>query len=344
MRAVLLRRPSTDPSDPLYLEVADVPVPTAGDGEVLIRVSVCAVCRTDLDVAEGRVRASRYPVVPGHQVVGTIEGVGAGVSDRRVGDRVGLAWIRWACGECRWCRAGHENLCPRFQSNGCDGDGGYAQYVVAPSAFTCPIPRELDDHHAAPLLCAGAIGWRSLRLANVRDGDPIGLTGFGASGHLVITLAKHRYPRSPIYVFARSADERTFALTLGATWAGRSSDEPPSSLGAIIDTTPAWKPVVDALPKLMPGGRLVINAIRKNDADRGELARLNYASDLWMEREIKSVANVTRTDVREVLEAAVAIGLRPRIETLPLTDARQALERMRAGGAIRGATVLAVGA
>lgn len=342
MRAVLLRRPATDPSDPLPLDVAEVRIPAIAEHEVLIRVAACAVCRTDLDVAEGRVRASHYPVIPGHQVVGTIEAIGSSVSDRRVGDRVGLAWIRWACGECRWCRAGQENLCPRFQSNGCDGDGGYAEYVAAPSAFTCPIPTQLDDYHAAPLLCAGAIGWRSLRLANVRDGEVIGLTGFGASGHLVVTLAKHRYPSSPIYVFARSADERAFALTLGATWAGSSTDEPPSPLAAIIDTTPAWKPVVDALPKLMPGGRLVINAIRKNDADRSALTRLEYASDLWMEREIKSVANVTRTDVREVLEAAVAIGLRPTVETLPLAAAREALERMRAGGPIRGATVLAV--
>ena len=342
MRAVLLRRPSTDPSDPLQLDVADVPVPAVGEHEVLIRVSACAVCRTDLDVAEGRVRASRYPVIPGHQVVGTIEAIGSSVSDRRVGDRVGLAWIRWACGECRWCTAGQENLCPRFQSNGCDGDGGFAEYVAAPAAFTCPIPAQLDDQHAAPLLCAGAIGWRSLRLANPNNGDAIGLTGFGASGHLVLALARHRYPSSPIYVFARSADERAFALTLGATWVGSSTDEPPSPLGAIIDTTPAWKPAVDALPKLMPGGRLVINAIRKNDADRGELTRVNYASDLWMEREIKSVANVTRADVNEVLEAAVAVGLRPTVETLPLAGARDALERIRAGGAIRGATVLAV--
>ena len=342
MRAVLLRRPSTDSSAPLQLDVAEASVPAIGEHEVLIRVSACAVCRTDLDIAEARVQASHYPVIPGHQVVGTIEAIGPSVSDRRVGDRVGLAWIRWACGECRWCRAGQENLCPRFQSNGCDGDGGYAEYVAAPSAFTCPIPAQLDDHHAAPLLCAGAIGWRSLRLANVRDGDPIGLSGFGASGHLVLTLAKHQYPNSPVYVFARSADERAFALSLGATWAGSSNEEPPSPLGAIIDTTPAWKPVVDALPKLMPGGRLVINAISKNDADRGELTRLDYASDLWMEREIKSVANVTRADVHAVLEAAVSSGLRPTVETLPLAAAREALERMRVGGAIRGATVLTI--
>jgi alcohol dehydrogenase, propanol-preferring len=342
MRAILLRRPARHADDPLPLEAAIVPQPAVGEHDVLIRVSVCAVCRTDLDVAEGRVAASHYPVVPGHQVVGVIEEVGARVRARREGDRVGVAWIRWACGECRWCLAGQENLCPRFLSNGCDGDGGYAEYLTAPAAFTMPIPHVLDDTHAAPLLCAGAIGWRSLRLADIRDGEPLGLTGFGASAHLVLPMARHRHPHSPIYVFARSGEERGFARDLGATWAGDASDQPPEPLAAIIDTTPAWKAIVDALPKLMPGGRLVINAIRKNDADRAELLRLNYATDLWMEREIKSVANVTRRDVREGLDAAVEMKLNPTVEVMPLADAAVALATMRAGGAIRGATVLSV--
>jgi propanol-preferring alcohol dehydrogenase len=340
MRAILLRRPARNADEPLPLEPAVVPRPFVGESDVLIRVTACAVCRTDLDVAEGRLAASHYPVIPGHQVVGEIEAVGANVRDRREGDRVGVAWIRWACGECRWCRAGEENLCPRFQSNGCDGDGGYAEYMSAPAAFTCPIPASLDDEHAAPLLCAGAIGWRSLRLADIRDGDPLGLTGFGSSARLVLPMARHRYPNSPIYVFARNADERAFARDLGAAWTGDSTDPPPQPLAAIIDTTPAWKPVVAALPTLMPGGRLVINAIRKNDADRADLLRLNYATDLWMEREIKSVANVTRRDVRETLEVAVDLQLRPTVETVPLAGAGAALARMRAGAAIRGATVL----
>jgi propanol-preferring alcohol dehydrogenase len=342
MRAVLLRRPARNSDDPLPLEPAVVPRPSIGEDDVLIRVSTCGVCRTDLDIAEGRVAASRYPVVPGHQVVGEIVAVGARVTDRRVGGRVGLAWIRWACGECRWCLAGEENLCPRFQSNGCDADGGYAEFASAPAAFTMPIPETLDDATAAPLLCAGAIGWRSLRLANVRDGEPLGLTGFGSSAHLVLPMARHRHPNSPIYVFARNAEERAFALQLGATWAGDSSDHPPQPLAAIIDTTPAWRPIVDALPRLMPGGRLVINAIRKNDADRAELLRLNYATDLWLEREIKSVANVTRRDVTEVLTAAAELGLRPTVETVPLASAGAALARMRSGGAIRGSTVVRV--
>jgi len=342
MRAVLLRRPARDADDPLPLEAAIAARPTIGANDVLIRVSACAVCRTDLDVAEGRVSASHYPVIPGHQAVGEIEGVGARVRERKVGDRVGIAWIRWACGECRWCTSGRENLCPRFQSNGCDGDGGYAEYVSAPAAFTIPIPGALDDTYAAPLLCAGAIGWRSLRLANVDDGDPLGLTGFGASAHLVLPMARHRHPNSPIYVFARSDEERAFARELGAEWAGDTTDEPPQQLAAIIDTTPAWKPVVEALPRLMPGGRLVINAIRKSDADRSELLRLRYERDLWMEREIKSVANVTRRDVREILDVAADLSLRPTVETLPLEEAPAALTRMRAGRSVRGATVLTI--
>jgi alcohol dehydrogenase, propanol-preferring len=342
MRAILLRRPAHDAKDALQLESAEAPRPQLGENDVLIRVSACAVCRTDLDVAEGRVSASHYPVIPGHQAVGEIEAVGPRVRERKEGDRVGIAWIRWACGECRWCLSGEENLCPRFQSNGCDADGGYAEYVSAPAAFTIPIPAALDDTHAAPLLCAGAIGWRSLRLAGVQDGDPLGLTGFGASAHLVLPMARHRHPNSPIYVFARSEEERRFARELGAHWAGDTTDQPPRPLAAIIDTTPAWKPVVEALPKLMPGGRLVINAIRKNDADRSELLRVRYETDLWMEREIKSVANVTRRDVREALDVAAELALRPTIETLPLASAAVALQSMRAGRAVRGATVLVV--
>jgi alcohol dehydrogenase, propanol-preferring len=342
MRAILLRRPTRDAKDALQLGAAEAPRPAFGENDVLIRVSSCAVCRTDLDVAEGRVPASHYPVIPGHQAVGEIEAVGARVRERKEGERVGIAWIRWACGECRWCTSGDENLCPRFQSNGCDGDGGYAEYVSAPAAFTIPIPAALDDTHAAPLLCAGAIGWRSLRLAGVRDGDPLGLTGFGASAHLVLPMARHRHPNSPIYVFARSKEEQGFARELGAHWAGDTTDEPPRPLAAIIDTTPAWKPVVEALPNLMPGGRLVINAIRKNGADRSELLRLRYETDLWMEREIKSVANVTRRDVREALDVAAELALRPTIETLPLASAAVALQSMRAGRAVRGATVLVV--
>jgi len=342
MRAMLLRQPrtTTTTEDFAPLELRNVVTPEPADNEVLIQVSVCGVCRTDLDVAEGRVVAPRYPVIPGHQVIGRVASVGRAVTTHRAGDRVGIAWIHSACGVCRWCKRGEENLCPYFESTGCDANGGYGEYVTARADFIHAIPASLNDLEAAPLLCAGAIGWRSLRLAGLSDGDPLGLTGFGASGHLVLQLARHRFPRSAVYVFARSAGERAFALELGATWAGDTADAPPGPLAAIIDTTPAWTPVVESLAHLMPGGRLVINAIRKTSSDQRELQRLDYASHLWMEREIKSVANVTRADVRTLLEFAVDSDLRPTVHAMPLDRANDALARLRSSTAIRGATVL----
>ena len=342
MRAMLLRRPMPMSSGNVPLELSEVAVPAAGPGDLLVEVSVCAVCRTDLDVVEGRVAAPRYPLIPGHQVVGRVAQVGAEVKHVHEADRVGIAWIHSADGHCKWCRAGLENLCPEFRSTGCDVDGGYAEYAVVPAAFSHSIPDTFTDSEAAPLLCAGAIGWRSLRRANLLNGEKLGFTGFGASAHLVLQLARHRYPESPIYVFARNPEEREFARSLGATWVGDTSDTPPERLDAIIDTTPAWKPVVNALHHLAPGGRLVINAIRKSTSDQTELLRLDYASDLWMEREIGSVANVTREDVREMLTAAAEIGLRPTVEILPLREANTALERLSSAAPQRGAMVLEV--
>lgn len=342
MRAMLLRQPTPYSSNASPLEMTEVGTPAVGNGEVLVRVSVCGVCRTDLDVVEGRVAAPRYPLIPGHQVIGRVADLGSGVSDIREGDRVGIAWIHSACGHCRWCRAGTENLCPQFRSTGCDVDGGYAEYTVVPAAFAHAVPDALTDAEAAPLLCAGAIGWRSLRLAGLSNGERLGLAGFGASAHLVLQLAQHCYPASPIYVFARNPEERAFAIELGAAWAGDTSDAPPEQLDAVIDTTPAWKPIVDVLPHLAPGGRFVINAIRKSSTDQNELLRLDYAAHLWMEREIKSVANVTREDVRQTLAAAAEIDLRPTVEILPLQLANQALARLAGATRLRGAMVLDV--
>lgn len=344
MHAMLLCRamPMRDGHEPL--ELSEIPVPRVGPGELLVRVSVCAVCRTDLDVVEGRVTAPRYPLVLGHQVIGRVAAVAAGVKDVREGDRVGIAWIHSACGRCKWCRAGSENLCPEFRSTGCDADGGYAEYTVVSAPFAHVIPSALTDTEAAPLLCAGAIGWRSLQRAGLSDGESLGFTGFGASAHLVLQLARHRYPESPIYVFARNPQEREFASALGATWVGDTSDTPPQQLDAVVDTTPAWKPVVDVLPHLSPGGRLVINAIRKSASDQAELLRLDYASHLWMEREVKSVANVTRKDVRQMLAAAAESGIRPTVELLPLRDANTALARLSGATRMHGAMVLDVAA
>lgn len=342
MRALLLRSQPRGVSSDARLEPADVPDPTPARDEVLIRVAVCAVCRTDLDIVEGRLLAPRYPVIPGHQVVGQVVAVGADARTAREGDRVGLAWIHWADGACEWCGRGEENLCPHFRSTGCDANGGYAELVTAKAAFVHRIPDALSDLEAAPLLCAGAIGWRSLRLTNLRDGDPLGLSGFGASAHIVLQLARGKYPSTPVFVFARSAAERAFARELGAAWTGEFGEPPPRSMRAVIDTTPAWKPIVDTLPHLAPGGRLVVNAIRKVRADEEELLRLEYATHLWMEREIKSVANVTRADVRETLDVAAATGLRPTVEEVPLERANDVLANLRGGTPLRGATVLRV--
>ena len=343
VRAMLLGAPSSTIDAAPPLQATDVAAPIAARGDVLVRVSVCGVCRTDLDLVEGRLTAPRYPVIPGHQVIGRVERVGEGVTDVQEGDRVGVAWIHSACGRCEWCRTGRENLCPWFRSIGCDENGGYAEYVTVPAAFGQTIPAALSDVAAAPLLCAGSIGWRSLRLTGIVDGQPLGLTGFGASAHLVLQLARQRFPQSPVYVFARNARERDFARELGAAWAGDTSEPPPVPLAAIIDTTPAWRPILSALEHLAPGGRLVINAIRKSRADQNELLSLDYAKHLWMEREIRSVANVTRADVREMLDAAVEMGLTASVEQLPLAEANAALFRLSRGEGVRGALVLRVG-
>lgn len=315
--------------------------PTPAPEEVLIKVSRCAVCHTELDEIEGRTPPPELPVILGHQVIGIITALGENVTVRTIGERVGVAWIYSACGECEYCRTGDENLCAKFQATGRDANGGYAEYMVAPAAFVYPVPMAFSDSEAAPLLCAGAIGYRSLRLSGLQNGQHLGLTGFGASAHLVLKLVQYRYPDSEIYVFARSAKERKFAIQLGAHWAGESSDTPPKPLHCIIDTTPAWKPIVEALRVLAPGGRLVINAIRKQQNDQDYLQKINYETHLWMEREIKSVANVARRDVSEFLALAAEIPIRPTCQEYPLSQANEALRELKQGH-VRGAKVLCI--
>lgn len=317
----------------------DVPVPQPAEREILIRVAACGVCHTELDEIEGRTPPPRFPVIPGHQVIGTVEDVGSGVQRFARGDRVGVAWIFSSCGACRWCREGNENLCARFRATGRDADGGYAEYMTVHENYAYPVPSTFTDAEAAPLLCAGAIGYRSVRLANMLDGAALGLTGFGASAHLVLKMVRHRYPNSPVYVFARSEHERAFARELGAVWAGDTAEQSPEQLHAIIDTTPTWKPVVEALKNLAPAGRLVINAIRKEDADKDALLHLHYPTHLWMEKEIKSVANVTRRDVQEFLELAAAIVIKPEVQEYRFAEANRALKELKERK-IRGAKVL----
>ena len=273
------------------LELRELPQPRPGAGEILIEVSVCGVCHTELDEIEGRTPPPALPVVPGHEIVGRIVELGPGCRRHRVGQRVGVGWIHSSSG------ASDENISREFRATGRDVDGGYAEFMVVAERYACPIPDVFTDAEAAPLLCAGAVGYRSLRLAGIRDGEVLGLTGFGGSGHLVLQLARHLYPNGKVYVFARSETERAFALELGADWAGDTSDRPPQPPHAVIDTTPAWKPVLAALENLRPGGRLVINAIRKEDGYRHLMANIRYEDHLWLEKEDKTVANLTQRDI-----------------------------------------------
>jgi propanol-preferring alcohol dehydrogenase len=320
---------------------AEIARPVLGEKDVLIRVSACGVCHTELDEIEGRTPPPVLPVILGHQVVGRVVETGAIAERFRLGDRVGVAWIHSACGLCAHCRAGVENLCGEFKATGRDVDGGYAQFTKVPEAFAYRIPDVFTDAEAAPLLCAGAIGLRSLRLAGLCDGQNLGLTGFGASGHLVMKTVRSKYPSVKVFVFARSVPERTFATQLGAVWTGDSGDEAPEKLHRIIDTTPAWKPVVAALKNLAPGGRLVINAIRKENNDKNELLKIDYPQHLWLEKEIKSVANVTRRDVSDFLDLAAEIPFRPEVQEYSLAEANTALLDLKERR-VRGAKVLRI--
>ena len=342
MKAMVLNRISSLNENEFPLELMDIPIPEPRSGEIRLEVSACGVCHTELDEIEGRITDSKLPVVPGHQVVGKVEKLGEGASRFNIGDRVGVAWIFAACGKCTYCLEGDENLCAAFKATGKDENGGYAEYLTVSETYAHTIPDFFTDVEAAPLLCAGAIGFRSLKLANIKDGDALGLTGFGASAHLVLKAVKHQYPGTRVFVFARNPRERQFALDLGAFWAGDTTDASSQKLDAIIDTTPVWKPVVEALGNLKKGGRLIINAIRKEEVDKAYLQKLSYQDHLWLEKEIKTVANVTRSDVSGFLELAAKARIRPEVQTYPLEQANQALLELKTQK-IRGAKVLIMG-
>ncbi|MBS0001090.1 MAG: zinc-dependent alcohol dehydrogenase family protein [Cyclobacteriaceae bacterium] len=321
------------------LTSVQLPEPKIIDGEVLIKVTACGVCHTELDEIEGRTPPPSFPVIPGHQVVGYIVGTAPGESAYKINDRVGVGWIYSACGKCAYCLQGLENLCPEFKATGRDENGGYAEYMKADAKFIYRIPDFYSDAEASPLFCAGAIGYRSLHLSQLKNGQFLGLTGFGASAHLVLKLVRFSLPEVNVFVFARSENERSFARELGAVWTGDIGEKAPEQMHAIIDTTPVWKPVVDSLKNLRPNGRLVINAIRKEDYDKDYLQQLSYHEHLWMEKEIKSVANVTKDDISEFLKLAAEAGIRPEISKFPLGEANTALMEVR-NSKIRGAKVL----
>ncbi|MFI5459498.1 MAG: zinc-dependent alcohol dehydrogenase family protein [Isosphaerales bacterium] len=341
MRAMVLNALSLLRDNPAPLRLVHLPEPVPGESELLIKVYTCGVCHTELDEIEGRTPPPRLPIIPGHQVVGRVVAVGTRAGAFQPGDRVGVAWIYSACGRCNFCRGGEENLCDQFRATGRDAHGGYAEQMIVPESFAYRIPDVFTDAEAAPLLCAGAIGYRSLRLTGLEDGQSLGLTGFGASAHLVLKMVRHRYPNTRVHAFARTEAERAFARDLGAVWAGDTLDQAPERLHCIIDTTPAWTPIVEALKNLERGGRLVINAIRKEDGDKDALLRLDYPAHLWCEKEIKSVANITRSDVGEFLRLAAEMLLKPEVQEYALEDANRALVEMKARE-IRGAKVLRV--
>jgi propanol-preferring alcohol dehydrogenase len=317
MRAMVLEEPNR-------LVEREVPDPVPGPGEILVEVDACGVCRTDLQIVSGDLEMRRKPVVPGHQVVGR---------DRATGQRVGVAWLHRTDGTCRFCRAGLENLCEQAEFTGWTADGGYAELLIAPAEFTFPLPDGFSDLEAAPLLCAGIIGYRSLRLSGIQPGGRLGLFGFGSSAHLAIQVAIHW--GCEVYAFSRSEGERARALRLGAAWAGGYDDPAPEPLDAAITFAPAGSVVVSALRSLAPGATVAVNAIH--------LDRMpDFAYDLlWRERCIRSVANFTRADGREFLELAASIPVRADVEAFELRDAPGVLERL-ADGRISGSAVLVV--
>jgi alcohol dehydrogenase, propanol-preferring len=328
MRAAVLDRPRGG------LEMRDVPVPHPGPGQVLLRVLACGVCRTDLHVVDGELPSPAVPLVPGHQIVGTVVGAGPGAARFSLGARVGVAWLAWTDGTCRYCRAGQENLCPNARFTGYTVDGGYAEYVVANEGYCYPIPEGYPDLQAAPLLCAGLIGFRCLRLAG--PAERLGLYGFGASAHIVVQVARHRGQR--VFAFVRGGDSEAarFALEMGAEWAGDSLQPGPEELDAAIIFAPAGELVPAALRATRPGGVVVCGGIHMSD-----IPSFPY-SILWEERVVRSVANLTRQDGEEFLALAPAVPVRTTVEVHPLEDAAAALDRLRAGQ-VHGAEVLVPG-
>ncbi len=327
---MVLKKISPIENEPL--EIDDLPIPEPEGKEVLVKVSVCGVCHTELDEIEGRLQP-RLPIIPGHEVVGRVVAIGPEVKRFRAGDRVGIAWIHSACRRCQFCQGGNENLCLDFQATGCHVNGGYSQYTIVTEDFTYPIPERFSDSEAAPLLCAGAIGYRDLVLSGIKKGQILGLFGFGASAHIVIQVA--RYWGCEVFVFTRSAEHRMLAQRLGAGWTGSPDQEPPQRLNSAIDFTPVGETVPHALNVLEKGGRLILAVIRK----RTPIPPLDYARHLWDEKEVKSVANITRKDVEEFLPLASTIPILPEVCEFGLEEANQVLNLLKQGR-IQGAAVL----
>jgi alcohol dehydrogenase, propanol-preferring len=332
MKAMVLSKTASVDTSPLHFQ--DVPIPKPGPGEVLVQLNVCGVCRTDLHVIEGELERPKLPLIPGHQAVGMISLVGPEVSDRAVGERVGIAWLQGTCGHCEFCRSGRENLCLAARFTGYQLDGGYAEYAVVPASFAYPIPAVFSDEEAAPLLCAGIIGYRALRLSGIRAGQRLGLYGFGASAHIAIQIARRW--GCEVYVCSLKPHHQALALEMGATWVGAAAEAPPVRLHGAIMFAPAGELVPAALRALERGGTLAIAGIHMSS-----IPSLDYDRDVFGERVIRSVTANTKQDGLELLREAAAIPIRPRTQRFSLEQANNALQALKVG-AINGAAVLSI--
>jgi propanol-preferring alcohol dehydrogenase len=332
MRAMVLEKQAPAEENPLRLRELAIPVP--GAGEMRVRVRACGLCRTDLHTVEGELPLPRSPLVPGHQIVGIVEAVGAGVRRFREGDRVGIPWLYSTCGECAYCRKGLENLCERARFTGYHVDGGYAEATVVSESFAYLLPESFSDLEVAPLLCAGIVGYRSFRLSNVRPGERLGLYGFGASAHIILQVARHL--GCEVCVFTRTEGHRQLARELGAAWVGGAEMTPPSPLDAAIIFAPAGSLVLDALRVLRKGGTVALA-----DITMTPIPQIDYDSLLYHERILRSVANSTREDGRDFLRLAAEIPIRTEIEAFPLEEANRALQALK-HSEIHGAGVLKI--
>jgi propanol-preferring alcohol dehydrogenase len=332
MRAMVLEQPR--PAEEAPLQARNIPEPTPGQGEIRVRVRVCGVCHTDLHIVQGELPMHKLPLVPGHQAVGVVDAMGAGAAGFREGDRAGVIWLHSTDGSCEYCRRGQENLCVHAKFTGYDVDGGYTEAVIVPAAFAHHIPKNFSDENAAPLLCAGVIGYRSLKLSGASKSDRLGLYGFGASAHIVLQLARHM--GCEVYVFTRAAAHKELASRLGAAWVGDAKDRPPHELDAAIVFAPAGHVVLDALRALRKGGAVALAGITMTP-----IPQMDY-SLLYHERVLRSVANSTRQDALELLELAAEVPVRTAVTPYPLEQANRALADMK-HSRIEGAGVLRIG-
>ena len=332
MLAALLSIPKPIAENPLTL--TNTPTPSPREHEVRVRVYTCGMCHTDLHTAEGDIHLPKLPVIPGHQIVGVVEACGRKAKRFKEGDRVGVAWLHRACGRCHYCKDGNENLCGEAEFTGLQADGGYAEFSIVDEEFAYSLPNNFSDYQAAPLLCAGVIGARALRLSEIRMGERLGLFGFGASAHIVIQIARHR--KCEVYVFTRSLEHQKHAQALGAAWVGRAEDSPPEKLQGAIIFAPAGRLVLDALRVMDKGGTVVLAGITMTP-----IPEIDYASLLYHERRLRSVANATRRDAEELLALATDIPLRTDVELFPLSEINRALQKLKQSQ-IRGAGVIEI--